>query len=84
MDGKTEKALLEAIEIATTAAQLASAVSLHLHQLKAIPPQASEHYAKLNEHLGRLYEQYGDDQIASDFGATANLLRGGASLRGKG
>ena len=75
LETKLEHGVQQVLEIAVTAAQLASGVSLRLHQLKILPPNLSEHYAMLNRHLGELLEAAGEDDLASDFGATAALLR---------
>jgi hypothetical protein len=70
-DAKAQKLL----EIATTAAQLSSATALCLHRRGALHPKESEHLALLAHHLGELFQDAGHDDMASDFGAHAALLR---------
>lgn len=72
-DEKAQKLL----EIVTTAAQLASATALCLHRRGALHPKESAHLAMLMEHMGELFQDAGHDDLASDFGAHATLLRKG-------
>jgi hypothetical protein len=75
LETKLDYGLQQVLEIAVTAGQLASGVSLLLHQLGQVPPPAAEKFALMSRHLGELLEAAGHDEIASDFGATAALLR---------
>lgn len=63
------------LAIATTAAQLASATALALHRRGALHPNESEQLAMMARHLGELFQDAGHDDMASDFGAHAALLR---------
>lgn len=69
-----EYAQLKTLEIATTAAQLAAAVADILHQQSALAPSHAQHLSVLSLHLGELFQEAGDDEIASDFGAIAARL----------
>lgn len=70
-DEKAQKLL----EIATTAAQIASTTALCLHRRGALHPKESAHLALLARHMGELFQDAGHDDFASDFGAHAALLQ---------
>lgn len=65
----------QTLAIATTAAQLAAGLALVLKQLGALHPKHAEHFSMLSRHLGELFQDAKDDDLASDFGAIAAQLR---------
>ena len=75
MDEKTLYAVQQTLAVATTAGQLASQVALTLHTIGAVRPQIAERWADATRHLGELLQEAGHDDLASDFGAIAALLR---------
>lgn len=75
MDEPTENAIHQVLVIATTAAQMSAATALMLKAKGFLQPPEAEHLAMLARHLGESFQAYGDDDLASDFGATAASLR---------
>lgn len=73
---KVEYALQQLLVVSTTAAQMAAATALILKTRGALAPSEAEHLAMLSRHLGESFQEHGDDEMASDFGAIAAKLRG--------
>lgn len=71
---QSEHAHAQILAIATTAAQLSAGLAQILKQQGQLPPAVAQHFAKYAKHLGELFQSYGDDELAADFGAQAAIL----------
>lgn len=62
------------LAIATTAAQLSAGLAQVLKQQGTLPNEAARHLSQHARYLGELFQEYGDDELAGDFGAQAAIL----------